>query len=404
MSPDSPDVVDLSPECGERSEPSCAPTTAGVQTRAAGVRPVRVLHVITGEHYAGAERVQDLLALRLPEWGFEAAFACVKPGVFPEVRMCRQAAVHSLPMRGRVDLRPAWAIARLVRREGFALIHAHTVRTAMVGRLAAALSGVPMVYHVHSPTARNTTRKWLNRAGAVVERLSLAGAARLIAVSESLRRHMLAQGFAPERISVVPNGVPAPGVVVSPPTGELWRLGTVALFRPRKGLEVLLEALACLKHRGRRVELRAVGTFESADYQAAILRLAEQLGVGSMIRWRGFARDVSAELAQMDLFVLPSLFGEGLPMVILEAMAVGLPVVATRVEGVPEAVRHGREGLLAAPGEAGELAEAIDQIVTRRVDWQQLSHSARRRHARRFSDRAMAGGVAEVYRRVLGCA
>lgn len=363
---------------------------------------MRVLHVITGEHYAGAERVQDLLALRLPELGFEVAFACVKPGVFAQVRMCQQAALYRFPMRWRGDLRPAWAIARLVRREGFSLIHSHTVRTAMIGWLVAALSGVPMVYHVHSPTARNTTQRWLNRVAAMVERMSLGGAAHLITVSESLRQHMLAQGVAAERITVVPNGVPAIGHVVRRVSAGVWRLGTVALFRPRKGLEVLLEALAQLKHRGRQVELRAVGSFETPQYQAAIRALAERLGVGQMIHWAGFVRDVGAELAQMDLFVLPSLFGEGLPMVILEAMASGLPVVATRVEGVPEAVRHGCEGLLVAPGNTAELAAAIDQFLSGRVDGQQLSRNARRRHAERFSDRAMAAGVAAVYRQLLG--
>ncbi len=384
----------------QRSCTALGPAAKDVSVPA--VRPVRVLHVITGEHYAGAERVQELLALRLPELGFEAAFACVKPGVFPEVCRARQAPVHRFPMRLRGDLRPAWAIARLVRREGFSLIHTHTVRTAMVGRLAAALARVPMVYHVHSPTSRNTTRVWLNRVGALVERFSLRGAARLITVSESLRRHMLAQGFAPEKITVVPNGVPAAGQALRRPPGEVWRLGTVALFRPRKGLEVLLEALAELKARGRQVELRAVGTFETPEYQAAILARAERLGVGRLIHWTGFARDVGAELAQMDLFVLPSLFGEGLPMVILEAMAAGLPVAATRVEGVPEAVRHGREGMLAPPGDPQALAGAIDAVISGGAEWAALSEAARRRHAERFSDQAMAAGVAAVYREVLG--
>jgi len=397
------DALDLSPSSDPNRQPACtAPQPAEAEVGGLVVRPVRVLHVITGEHYAGAERVQDLLALRLPELGFEVAFACVKPGVFPEVRRARQAALYRFPMRLRGDLRPAWSIARLVRRGGFSLVHTHTVRTAMVGRLAAGLARVPMVYHVHSPTSRNTARVWLNRIGALVERLSLRRTTRLIAVSESLRRHMLAQGFAPERVTVVPNGVPAASHLVRRPGGGVWRLGTVALFRPRKGLEVLLEALAELKARGRQVELRAVGTFETPEYQAAILAQAERLGVGRLIHWTGFSRDVLAELAQMDLFVLPSLFGEGLPMVILEAMAVGLPVVATQVEGVPEAVRHGREGLLAAPGDAHALGVAIEAVVSGRADWGELSANARLRHAERFSDQAMAAGVAAVYRELLG--
>jgi glycosyltransferase involved in cell wall biosynthesis len=363
---------------------------------------IGVLHVINGEHYAGAERVQDLLALRLPEWGFEVGFACVKPGSFTEMRESRNAPVYHVPMRARLDLRAAWKIARIVRREGYRLLHAHTVRTAIVGRLAAALAGVPLVYHVHSPTSRNTTRRWWNRVNSVVERLSLTGAKRLITVSESLGRHMEQQGFSRTKITVVPNGVPKVEAIPSrpAPTGQ-WTLGTVALFRPRKGVEVLLEALAILKQQGLPVRLRAVGAFETPQYALAIAARTARLGVADLVEWPGFTRDVTAELLQMDLFVLPSLFGEGLPMVVLEAMAAGVPVVATDVEGIPEAIRNGWDGVVAKAGDPQELARAIAQIVSGQLDWSALRASALKRHAEKFSDRAMAAGVAGVYREVL---
>ena len=89
-------------------------------------------------------------------------------------------------------------------------------------------------------------------------------------------------------------------------------------------------------------------------------------------------------------------------MVVLEAMAAGVPVVATRVEGIPEAIRHGRDGLIVAPKDAAGLAEALSQVLDGTVDWTTLRENARARHARRFSDRSMAAGVADVYRQVLG--
>ena len=103
----------------------------------------------------------------------------------------------------------------------------------------------------------------------------------------------------------------------------------------------------------------------------------------------------------MDLLVLPSLFGEGLPMVVLEAMAAGVPVVATRVAGTPEAIRHGHDGVLVSPGDAEDLAGAIADVVDGRYDWSALRANAVARHARHFSDRAMAEGVANVYRELL---
>ena len=85
------------------------------------------------------------------------------------------------------------------------------------------------------------------------------------------------------------------------------------------------------------------------------MTLVEKLGVGDAIEWTGFTQNIAAELRVMDLFVLPSLFGEGLPMVVLEAMAAGLPVVASRVEGVPEAIRHREEGLLVEPASVSPI-------------------------------------------------
>jgi glycosyltransferase involved in cell wall biosynthesis len=185
-----------------------------------------------------------------------------------------------------------------------------------------------------------------------------------------------------------------------PPTST-WMLGTVALFRPRKGVEVLLESLAMLRSRGVDVRLRAVGGFETPAYEWSILALAEKLGLAEAIDWIGFTRGVNRELAKIDVFVLPSLFGEGLPMVVLEAMAAGVPVVASRVEGVPEAVAHRSTGLLVEPGSVSQLARAIEEIISGRVEYSALSRGARKRHEQLFSDATMAAGVNAVYRDVL---
>ena len=369
----------------------------------AQVAPVRVLHVINGEHYAGAERVQDLLAMRLPQFGFEISFASLKRGQFDARRQAKEAPLFEAYMRSRFDARVAWRLAERIRDEGYALVHAHTPRSALVGRLASWLAGVPMVYHVHSPSVRDTTHPWRNRANAWIERASLFGVPRLIAVSESLGQHLRGRGYTAERITVIHNGVPGatrPAQRAAP--RDSWTLGVVALFRPRKGLEVLLETLAFLKNRGRWVRLRAVGTFETSDYEHEIHRRAAELGVADAIDWVGFTGDVPAELARIDVLVLPSLFGEGLPMVVLEAMAHGAVVVASAVEGVPEAIRDRIDGLLVPPGDPAALARALTELMTEDVSWSELRRAAFERHASRFSDLSMAKSVAEVYREVLG--
>lgn len=376
-----------------------SPTLGCVELR---TDTVRVLHLINGEHYSGAERVQDLLAMRLPDTGYEVGFVCVRPGRFDTQRQAQDAPLACYPMRNKLDLRPAWRIANLVRSGQYQLLHAHTPRTALLGRLAAGLTGVPMVYHVHSPAIRDSTRSWHNWVNGVSERWSVWRAVRLICVSASLAGHMQDAGFPAQRIRVVPNGVPR--LPAQPrrqsPTGT-WTLGTVALFRPRKGTEVLIEALACLLAHNVPARLRLVGPFESPQYEKQIRSLARERGVESAIDWVGYTQDVNTELANMDLFVLPSLFGEGLPMVVLEAMAARVPVIGTDVEGVPEAIRHGQDGVITRAGDADDLARGIRQVIQADYDWSTLSENALNRHAEQFSDTAMAAGVAQVYDEIL---
>jgi glycosyltransferase involved in cell wall biosynthesis len=366
------------------------------------VETIRVLHLINGEHYAGAERVQDLLAGRLPEFGFSVGFACVKLDAFDAMREFRQAPLYGVPMRTKFDLLAARKVAHILREGGYRILHGHSVRTALIGGIASRMAGVPMVYHVHSPASRDSTRRWSNRINGVVERLSLRRVSRVIAVSQAMAEHVAAEGFDPARITVVPNGVPGPAALPrrSAPVG-CWTLGMVALFRPRKGLEVLLDAVAILLRQGISLHLRAVGTFESSKYESEIAARVRRLQLTGHVSWTGFTRHVNAELRRMDLMVLPSLFGEGLPMVVLEAMAAGVPVVATRVPGVPEAIRDGQDGVLTDPDNADKLAQAIAGVINGCYNWEEMRVSAFQRHAQQFSDRAMAAGVAAVYREVL---
>ena len=148
--------------------------------------------------------------------------------------------------------------------------------------------------------------------------------------------------------------------------------------------------------------MRAIGPFESPAYEAEVRALVDRLAIADAIDWTGFVTDIAAELARIDALVLPSLFGEGLPMVVLEAMAAGVPVIASRVEGVPEAITHGENGLLVEPGDAGALAAAIGELMGGTLDYRELSRNAQDRHAEYFSAEIMALGVAEVYDRVLG--
>jgi glycosyltransferase involved in cell wall biosynthesis len=362
----------------------------------------KVLHLINGEFYAGAERVQDLLALQLGHCGFEVSFACLKDGVFAARRRALQAPLYPMPMRSRFDVALCLRLARLIKHQDFRLLHTHTPRTALIGRMVALLTHRPMIHHVHSPAERDTEQGWRNMRNDLVENFSLRGAKRLIAVSSSLEERLRERGYPAARIRQIPNGVPAADRSrrhYQP--GQELTLGMIALYRPRKGIEVLLEAMSLVRAAGHHVRLHAVGPFETPEYERSVRARAEQLGVSQFITWAGFSTEVNAEFRRMQLFVLPSLYGEGMPMVVLEAMAAGLPVISTRVEGIPQVVRHGQDGLLAAPGDPVDLANALQRFISGEVSTDAMGDSGWQRQREHFSDVSMATAVAAVYREAL---
>jgi glycosyltransferase involved in cell wall biosynthesis len=360
--------------------------------------PVKILHLINGEHFSGAERVQDLLAMTLPEFGYSVGFACVKPIKFPQVRRSLDSELFETAMRSKLDFRCVTKVVRVCEEHGYDVLHAHTPRTLLIGRLAAIKLKCPLVYHVHSPVGRDSERGFANRLNMWIESWSLRGIDRMICVSKSLASYMQELGHAPEKIRVVPNGV---AVIEDLPSRELpgqtWTIGTMALFRPRKGTEVLLDAIALLKKRGINLRLRAVGPFETLKYESETKQRVESLGIGDQVQWTGFQTNVNEQLRKMDLFVLPSLYGEGLPMVVLEAMANAVPVVASRVEGIPEAVRDGQDGLIFKPGNAADLADRLAGLIGDNAQWQAMSRCCHERQRSELSDVSMARGVAGVY-------
>ena len=127
----------------------------------------RVLQLVNGEHYSGAERVQDLLAGSLTKFGYAVSFACLKHGKFAASRSTRSAPIHDCPMDSRIDFSVVGKCIDLIDQHGYQLLHAHTPRSLMVASLVAARRRLPLVYHVHSPTSRDSARSLMNRVNAV---------------------------------------------------------------------------------------------------------------------------------------------------------------------------------------------------------------------------------------------
>lgn len=366
--------------------------------------PVNALHLINGEHFSGAERVQQLLGKRLPDVQVFPHFVCLKKGKFTEYSGLAADSMSTISMSSRIDLSIVSRIAERAKSLNAHIIHAHTPRAAMIANFVSKRCGLPWVYHVHSPAARDSTRSMLNRINNFVEACSLRRADHIITVSKSLRREMLSQGYSRHKVTAVANGVACQESINTTErlSQKNWRLGMIALVRPRKGIEVLLQSLDRLRGIHERIAVEIIGGFETSEYETSVRAMVKDLSLENVVQFTGFTNNVPAAIQRLDALVLPSLFGEGMPMVVLEAMAMGVPVVATRVEGTPEVIRHGKEGLLAEPQNAQSLANEIESFIGDRYAWERMSRNAIARHREHYSDIQMATATAKVYRKVLG--
>ena len=140
---------------------------------------------------------------------------------------------------------------------------------------------------------------------------------------------------------------------------------------------------------------------EDPEYGKRLRTLKSRLGLDSNVIFTGFRSDVPAILSQCDLMVLPSLFGEGLPMVILEAMAMGVPVIASKVEGIPEVVEEGVNGFLVEPGDSDQLSNKIVTIMGDPILLREVSDRGRRKVKDKMNGYSQALQVEQVYREIL---
>ena len=175
----------------------------------------------------------------------------------------------------------------------------------------------------------------------------------------------------------------------------------VALLRQRKGLETLLHALPKLRQHNN-VRLRIVGSFETPEYGKQMLSLADKLGIKQYVDWTGFTRNVNHELVQMDVVVLPSVLPEGMPMVLMEAMSAGVPIVGSDVDGITDVIRHEHNGLLFEAGKVESLTAQLTRIVSGGLSWTALREQCLIDYQQSFSDNAMAANMARVYDGILG--
>lgn len=305
----------------------------------------------------------------------------------------------------RDDLAVARAFAGIVGAEHPQLVHAHSSKAGAVARVArVAHPRVPIVYSPHGYAFAGHFDSARERSAyRLAERALAPAASRVTCVCEAEARLARSVG-PPSRVRVVHNGIATPGE--DPPPGKdpiTARIealaargpviGALTLLRPGKGVETLIDALPAVLERRRDAQLAIVGDGPGlADLQAR----AHRLGVARSVSFVGSTDEPLSALRAMTVFAHPS-WAEAFPYVILEAMALGLPIVATAVGGVGEALVDADSGVLVAPRDAGALARALGDLLDDPQRMSALGARALRRASASFTLERMVSGVAEVY-------
>ncbi|MEJ5330451.1 MAG: glycosyltransferase [Desulfobaccales bacterium] len=378
--------------------------TAADPARILPGRPLRVLQLISTLPVGGAEEVVAAIVRGLDPELFEVEAATIEAlGAIGEelTREGRRVTALNLSLKRTPTFRLIRAVRRLLRERQPDILHTHLYHPNLYGRLAAWGLGVPVVCSVHSVYSRVKLHRLL------LNRLLTPWTAALIAVSPQvwadIRKY---DGVPPEKLHLLPNGVDLKALDI-PVSREEARarlkvdgfvVGAVGRLEEEKGHAYLLEALHLLSEELPEATLLLAGEGRRGE---ALRRQAADLGLGAQVRFLGWRRDVPLILKALDLYVQPSLW-EGLSLALLQAMAAGLPVVATQVGGFEQVITSGVNGVLVPPRDSAALAGAIRELYHDPATRIRLGEAARRTARENYSQETMLQRLKDLYLAVWG--
>ncbi len=371
---------------------------------------IRLLHIITRLDVGGSTENTVICATRMPRPEFACSLisgrttepppdlpeSLARAGVpWIEIRHLRR------PVNPIADGRALGHLYRAIRRARADIVHTHSSKAGFLGRLAARMAGVRRIVHTpHGHIFEGYFSPLRTRAFIVLERVAARFTDRIITLSDEEARDHLRHGIGrPEQFVTIPSGVDLDAVTAARPARLVSGgpvIGAVARLVPIKGLQHLVAAAPELFRRAPGARILLVG---DGEMRPALEAQARALGLSDRIVFAGFREDIPSVIAAMDVLVLPSL-NEGMGRVLVMAMALGKPIVATRVGGVPELLGDGEAGLLVPPGDPAALAEAVGTLLRDPTRAQALGEAGRRR-VHRYSVETMLDSLARLYREVI---
>lgn len=365
----------------------------------------RVLHLIDTAGPGGAESVYLDLVSRLDRHRWTSFASIPTTGWLYDALERRGIQPIVIPSAGRMNVLYLARLVRLIRRLEVDLVQTHLFGASLYGALAGFLCGVPVVCTFHGePDLTSAERGAFLRFG-----LLRLAARRVVCVSDSLvasfRRR---SGFPGDRVTTIHNGIDS--AVFRPGRDHDLRrtlgvgedeilIGTVGNFRPAKALDVFVRAAALLAIPGKRLRFVIVGQ-RAEPILSKLDALRQELGLEGNLEFLGFRSDIDRVMRSLDVFVCSS-DTEGFSLTTAQAMASGIPVVATRSGGPEELINDGLDGRLVETRAPEQIARAVRELVANPVAARELGANARKRVEARFSTAAMVRRYEDLYERLI---
>jgi glycosyltransferase involved in cell wall biosynthesis len=366
--------------------------------------PVVLAELAGSAAYGGGERYLELLFDRLDRTRYRALLICPEPGPFVGRMQKRGVETHLVHLAPLFNPFALWRLTRLLVRERVTILQTHGARANFYGRIAGRLAGVPVIISTVHNSLKDYEVCFHTRWFYIMAlRLTLPLVHRIICVSESNRRDLIDEcPAAAARIQTVYNGID-PVAFPSQPSRKNVReelgivsgpvLVMIARLTEAKGHRFLLQALPHLMGEWPQLRCVFVGDGELRDH---LHRLAVELAVEQSCRFLGVREDIADILAAADVVVLPSL-SEGFPFVLLEALAMGCSVVASRVNGIPELVEDHKTGVLVPARDPHALARAIREVLSDPVAASEMGTAGRAVVQTRFTVDHMVANTTAIF-------
>lgn len=347
----------------------------------------------------GLEKIAGEIALGLNPERFTSEIWCIdRGGKLVEMYQEKGVPVRVLHISSYFNLFNIFKLANLLKQEKPDIIHTHVYFAATIGRIAAKLAGIKVIiHHVHS------TYWHYSSINLLIERWLSLLTDKIICVSRAVQDFVVThERIRLDKTEFIDNGISGKEIPVNP---SLFRsiLGVekehvvitiVASLLNNKGHKILLEAIFCLKDKYPFIKCCIVG---EGPMEKDLKNLVNQWSLEKQVIFLGVRSDVPEILSASDMFVLPSLLREGQPLSILEAMAFGVPVIASRVGGIPEIIRDQENGVLVPPQEPQLLADQIEALILDSAKRERFGQAGKKTFDESFDAKIMIKKIEELY-------